>query len=108
LKPPSRLTGDALWTDLSVLTCLGKTFAGRVAASLVNAVGLPELVRQSLEEYEALARESASFPLTGSASKPDGAALPYGPVFARVSRKLTRPCSIFTSEVRLREASRSR
>jgi protein O-GlcNAc transferase len=48
---------------LPALTCLGKTFAGRVAASLVNAVGLPELATQSLEEYEApalkLARESA-------------------------------------------------
>ncbi|WP_109143522.1 tetratricopeptide repeat protein [Bradyrhizobium sp. SUTN9-2] len=46
---------DALWAGLPVLTCLGTTFAGRVAASLLNAVGLPELVTRSLEEYEALA-----------------------------------------------------
>lgn len=46
---------DALWAGLPVVTCLGTTFAGRVAASLLNAVGLPELVTRSLEEYEALA-----------------------------------------------------
>ena len=46
---------DALWAGLPVLTCLGSTFAGRVAASLLHAVGLPELVAGSLEEYEALA-----------------------------------------------------
>jgi predicted O-linked N-acetylglucosamine transferase (SPINDLY family) len=41
------------------LTCLGSTFAGRVAASLLQAVGLPELIAHSLEEYEALARKIA-------------------------------------------------
>ncbi|MDF0581827.1 tetratricopeptide repeat protein [Bradyrhizobium yuanmingense] len=46
---------DALWAGLPVLTCIGTAFAGRVAASLLNAVGLPELVTRSLEEYEALA-----------------------------------------------------
>jgi predicted O-linked N-acetylglucosamine transferase (SPINDLY family) len=46
---------DALWAGLPVLTCLGETFAGRVAASLLQAVGLAELVTHSLEEYEALA-----------------------------------------------------
>ncbi len=46
---------DALWAGLPVLTCLGTAFAGRVAASLLNAVGLPELVTRSLEEYERLA-----------------------------------------------------
>jgi predicted O-linked N-acetylglucosamine transferase (SPINDLY family) len=45
---------DALWAGLPVLTCLGNTFAGRVAASLLYAIGLPELVAQSLSEYEAL------------------------------------------------------
>ncbi len=46
---------EALWVGLPVLTCLGKTFAGRVAASLLHAVGLPELVADDLSAYEALA-----------------------------------------------------
>lgn len=46
---------DALWCGLPVLTCLGKTFAGRVAASMLSATGLSELVTSSLEEYESLA-----------------------------------------------------
>jgi predicted O-linked N-acetylglucosamine transferase (SPINDLY family) len=46
---------DALWAGLPVLTCIGDTFAGRVAASLLNGVGLPELVTNGLDEYEALA-----------------------------------------------------
>ena len=53
---------DALWAGVPVVTCLGPTFAGRVAASLLQAVGLPELVTRSLEEYEALARKLASEP----------------------------------------------
>jgi predicted O-linked N-acetylglucosamine transferase (SPINDLY family) len=46
---------DALWVGLPVLTCLGSTFAGRVAGSLLKAAGLDSLVTKSLEEYEALA-----------------------------------------------------
>jgi protein O-GlcNAc transferase len=46
---------DALWAGLPVVTCLGSTFAARVAASLLAAVGLPELVTHSLDDYEALA-----------------------------------------------------
>jgi protein O-GlcNAc transferase len=46
---------DALWAGLPVLTCAGNTIIGRVAGSLLHAVGLPELVTTSLEEYEALA-----------------------------------------------------
>jgi protein O-GlcNAc transferase len=52
-------TSDALWAGLPVLTCLGETFAGRVAGSLLNAVGLPEMITTSLEEYSALALELA-------------------------------------------------
>ncbi len=52
-------TSDALWAGLPVVTCLGTTFAGRVAASLLNAIGLPELVTDSLGEYEQLALELA-------------------------------------------------
>jgi protein O-GlcNAc transferase len=46
---------DALWAGLPVLTCVGDTFAGRVAGSLLHAVGLPELATRSLEDYERLA-----------------------------------------------------
>jgi predicted O-linked N-acetylglucosamine transferase (SPINDLY family) len=46
---------DALWAGLPVLTCVGDTFAGRVAASLLHAVGLPEMVTHTLDDYEALA-----------------------------------------------------
>jgi FkbM family methyltransferase len=53
---------DALWMGLPVLTCRGNTFPGRVAASLLEAVGLPELVTASLAEYEALALDLARNP----------------------------------------------
>jgi predicted O-linked N-acetylglucosamine transferase (SPINDLY family) len=43
---------DALWGGLPVLTCIGNTFAGRVAGSLLTAIDMPELVTASLEEYE--------------------------------------------------------
>jgi protein O-GlcNAc transferase len=46
---------DALFAGLPVVTCTGTTFAGRVGTSLLKAVGLPELVTNSLEDYEALA-----------------------------------------------------
>jgi protein O-GlcNAc transferase len=52
-------TSDMLWAGLPVLTCAGATFAGRVAGSLLHAVGLPELVTWSLEEYQALALKLA-------------------------------------------------
>ena len=56
---------EALWAGVPVLTCKGNTFAGRVAASLLNAVGLPELVTHSLAEYEdhalRLARDPVAF-----------------------------------------------
>jgi len=46
---------DALWAGLPVLTRRGSAFAGRVAASLLTAVGLPELIAESAEDYESLA-----------------------------------------------------
>jgi predicted O-linked N-acetylglucosamine transferase (SPINDLY family) len=46
---------DALWAGVPVLTAAGSTFAGRVAASLLQAVGLTELIAESLEAYETLA-----------------------------------------------------
>ena len=53
---------DALVAGLPVLTCKGTSFAGRVAASLLHAAGLPELITQSLDAYEALAMRLASEP----------------------------------------------
>jgi protein O-GlcNAc transferase len=53
---------DALWAGLPVLTRLGETFAGRVAGSLLNAVGLPELVAASSEIYQQTAIELAREP----------------------------------------------
>jgi protein O-GlcNAc transferase len=54
---------DAVWAGLPVLTCLGSTFAGRVAASLLQAVGLGELITTSLDDYEALALKLARDPV---------------------------------------------
>ena len=55
-------TSDALWTGLPVLTLMGRSFSSRVAASLLNAIGLPELITNTPEEYEALAIELAINP----------------------------------------------
>ncbi|WP_045836081.1 tetratricopeptide repeat protein [Hyphomicrobium sp. 99] len=52
-------TSDALWVGLPVLTCLGETFSGRVAASLLTAMGVPELITTDLDAYTALALELA-------------------------------------------------
>ncbi len=46
---------DALWAGLPVLTCPGEALASRVAASLLSAIGVPELIAASQEEYEMLA-----------------------------------------------------
>jgi protein O-GlcNAc transferase len=46
---------DALWAGLPVLTQIGETFAGRVAASLLTTLGLPELITESADEFEQLA-----------------------------------------------------
>ena len=53
---------DALWAGLPILTLIGQSFASRVAASLLNAIGLPELITNTQEEYEALAIELAMNP----------------------------------------------
>ena len=50
---------DALWAGVPVVTRIGTTFASRVGASLLSAVGLPDLVTHSLDEYEALALKLA-------------------------------------------------
>jgi len=50
---------DALWSGVPIVTCLGETLAGRVAASLLAAVGLESLITSDLADYEALALELA-------------------------------------------------
>ncbi len=54
---------DALWAGLPVLTRIGQTFAGRVAASLLNTIGLPELIAHSEETYENMALALANDPI---------------------------------------------
>ena len=53
---------DALWAGLPVLTLMGKSFASRVAASLLTAIDLPDLITTTLEEYQVLAIELAENP----------------------------------------------
>jgi predicted O-linked N-acetylglucosamine transferase (SPINDLY family) len=53
---------EALWVGLPVLTCAGETFASRVAGSLLKAIGVPELITNSLEDYEAKALSLAQNP----------------------------------------------
>lgn len=54
---------DALWAGLPVLTCAGDSFAGRVAASLLHALELRDLVAANHEEYTAKALALAHSPL---------------------------------------------
>ncbi len=73
---------EALWTGLPVLTRTGSTFAGRVAASLLHAVGLPELVTTTAADYEALAlRLATDAALLASVKAKLAANLPTQPLF---------------------------
>ncbi len=53
---------DALWAGLPLVTCCGNAFAGRVAGSLLRAIGLPDLITEDLASYETLAFELATQP----------------------------------------------
>ncbi|MDP2247070.1 MAG: glycosyltransferase, partial [Nitrosomonadales bacterium] len=53
---------DALWMGLPILTCAGQSFSGRVAGSLLNALGLTELITNTLEEYEQKALQLSADP----------------------------------------------
>jgi predicted O-linked N-acetylglucosamine transferase (SPINDLY family) len=53
---------DSLKAGVPVLTLISKSFAGRVAASLLNAIGLPSLITTSQDEYESLAINLAKNP----------------------------------------------
>jgi predicted O-linked N-acetylglucosamine transferase (SPINDLY family) len=60
---------NALWAGVPMVSCPGDSFPSRVGASLLKAVGLPELIAGSLEEYEALAIKFAREPALLSAIK---------------------------------------
>ena len=53
---------DALWSGVPLITQAGRAFPGRVAASLLQAAGLPELVAETQDDYEALALDLARAP----------------------------------------------
>ena len=55
-------TSDALWAGVPLVTMLGTAFAGRVAASQLETLGLPELITASLQDYEVLALALAKDP----------------------------------------------
>jgi predicted O-linked N-acetylglucosamine transferase (SPINDLY family) len=55
-------TSDALWAGVPLVTLAGSAFAGRVATSQLRAIGMSELVTDSLQAYEALALKLARDP----------------------------------------------
>lgn len=94
---------DALWVGLPVLTCAGRTFASRVGASMLHAVGLPELATESLEAYEALAVRLATEPgLLPALRQRLAANLPSAPLFdaARYTRHLEAAYSQMVARAR--------
>jgi len=55
-------TSDALWAGVPVITLQGSNFSSRMSSSILSAVGLPEMIANSLQEYEALAGRLARNP----------------------------------------------
>jgi predicted O-linked N-acetylglucosamine transferase (SPINDLY family) len=53
---------DSLWVGVPLVTCMGRSFQARVAASILNAIGLPELITTDLDDYEKLALALATDP----------------------------------------------
>jgi predicted O-linked N-acetylglucosamine transferase (SPINDLY family) len=74
---------DALWVGVPLLTRRGTSFPGRVAASLLYAAGLPELVTESAEAYEDMAVRLATDPQA----------------FQQIKSKLTRQCPLFDTDL---------
>ena len=56
-------SSDALWMGVPVITCIGETFAGRMAASNLTAIDMDELIVSNLEEYQTLAVLLATNPI---------------------------------------------
>ena len=59
----------ALWSGVPVLTAVGETFVGRMAASMLQSIGMPELATANLTDYEAMARALATDPARLAAAK---------------------------------------
>jgi protein O-GlcNAc transferase len=53
-------SSDSLWSGVPVLTCIGNSFASRMGASILNSIGLQELITTDLLEYQNLAIKLAS------------------------------------------------
>jgi predicted O-linked N-acetylglucosamine transferase (SPINDLY family) len=77
---------DALWVGLPVLTCPGECFSSRVAGSILNAAGLPELVVKNWQEYEDLAVAIAQDPKKLTKLKSKLLAIKKSPLFDTKSR----------------------
>jgi predicted O-linked N-acetylglucosamine transferase (SPINDLY family) len=100
---------DALWAGVPIVTVLGPSFANRVAASLVTAMGAPELIAASLEEYEALALALARDPARLAALKAKLAANRHSaPLFdaPRFCRHIERGYEMMLEIARAGEAPR--
>ena len=94
---------DALWAGLPVLSCTGDTFASRVGASLLHAVGLPELATDSFAAYEALALRLATAPaLLADVRQRLAANRTSAPLFdiARYTRHLEAACAGMAARAR--------
>ncbi|HJS61287.1 MAG TPA: hypothetical protein VJ800_05995 [Pseudolabrys sp.] len=83
---------DALWAGLPVLTCRCDVFVGRMAASLLSAIGLPELVTATPQAYEELTRELAAICRNVSAPSdgPSARSYPRRPIDSPRLRGVTR------------------
>ena len=57
---------DCLWMGCPLLTLTGRSFASRMAGALLTAAGLPELITDTLEDYEAAALSIAECPAKGA------------------------------------------
>jgi len=85
---------DALWAGLPLITWQGERFAARVAASLLRAVGLPQLIAATHDDYFALARRLTA-PLSDTAGFTRDLEALYcssGSAIAKVSRRITSTC----------------
>jgi predicted O-linked N-acetylglucosamine transferase (SPINDLY family) len=100
---------DALWAGVPVLTIVGDTFAGRVGESLLNAVGMPELVTRSMDDYVETALEFARAPEVARLFRGRLAeSRTTGPLFdgARYARNLERAFERMVAISRAGEAPR--